>query len=94
MEVLTMNANPKRSTMNQRQNINNPFTPQFPTGSLFVTYPNQATRAMIYALPYGQKTMSQEFANMQNRENLRPQKNQQQFGQVITPQVMPHFPRV
>lgn len=94
MEVINMNPNPRRSKQNQTQMINNPFTPMMPTGSLFVEFPNQATRAMINALPYGKNTLAQEFKNIQNYELTKGTKNQQSFGKVIMPQSIAHFPRV
>jgi hypothetical protein len=94
MEVLNMNPNPVKSTQNQKQMINNPFYPIMPSGSLFVDYPNQATRALIYAMPYGKDTLAQTFKNIQNFELLKGTKNMQSFGQVIMPQSIAHFPRV
>jgi hypothetical protein len=92
MEVLQKNPNPKRSKQGEKQTINNPYTPKtvfYPS----LSYPNGATRAMLEAMPYGKKTLAQEFTNIRNQDLSLGTRNQQQFGEMVYSQNIPSLPR-
>ena len=92
MEVKQINPNPTRSKQSEQQTINNPYQPISPFIP-FVRGMNQATRAMIDALPYGDKTVQQEMINANNQKLAMGTRNQQMFGTTIYSQDFPGMPR-
>ena len=93
MEVKTMNPNPKRSRMNEKEMINNPFTPMTPFYP-FVRGISSGQRAMMEALPYGKNTLNQELVNSRNQQMAMGTRNQQMFGETLYSSSIPGLQRV